>query len=185
MSHDHTNMDGMDMGTGTDTNTSSDNNMHSMPMAFQTNIHTPLYALAWTPKSQGQYAGTVVFLILLAFLHRFLVAYKAVYMRRVHEEEKRRGRVVAEGAGSSVKSEEDVNAGDEGKKSVGSVWANTPWRFSSELPRAALGTVAAGVGYLLMLAVMTFNVGYFLSVLGGLFLGELVWGRFYSSGGDH
>ncbi len=28
-----------------------------------------------------------------------------------------------------------------------------------------------------MLAVMTYNVGYFLSVLGGIFLGELVVGR--------
>lgn len=29
-----------------------------------------------------------------------------------------------------------------------------------------------------MLAVMTFNVGYFASVLGGVFLGELFAGRF-------
>jgi hypothetical protein len=29
-----------------------------------------------------------------------------------------------------------------------------------------------------MLAVMTYNVGYFLSVLGGTFLGELVAGRY-------
>jgi hypothetical protein len=29
-----------------------------------------------------------------------------------------------------------------------------------------------------MLAVMTFNVGYFLSVLGGIFLGEIAVGRY-------
>jgi hypothetical protein len=34
-----------------------------------------------------------------------------------------------------------------------------------------------------MLAVMTLNVGYFLSVLAGLFLGEIFLGR-YTVGGD-
>jgi len=32
-----------------------------------------------------------------------------------------------------------------------------------------------------MLAVMTMNVGYFLSVLGGAFLGELLFGRYSHS----
>jgi hypothetical protein len=38
--------------------------------------------------------------------------------------------------------------------------------------------VNAGVGYLLMLAVMTVNVGYFISVLAGTLIGELIFGRF-------
>ena len=32
-----------------------------------------------------------------------------------------------------------------------------------------------------MLAIMTFNLGYFLSVLGGIFLGELAVGRYAQS----
>ena len=32
-----------------------------------------------------------------------------------------------------------------------------------------------------MLAVMTMNVGYFMSVLAGVFVGELAWGRFVGS----
>jgi hypothetical protein len=35
-----------------------------------------------------------------------------------------------------------------------------------------------------MLAVMTMNVGYFMSVLAGIFVGELVWGRFIN-GAEH
>ena len=37
-----------------------------------------------------------------------------------------------------------------------------------------------------MLAVMTMNVGFFMSVLAGVFVGELVVGRFgHSDGGHH
>lgn len=32
-----------------------------------------------------------------------------------------------------------------------------------------------------MIAVMTMNVGYFLSVLGGVFLGSMVFGRFVTA----
>jgi len=65
-----------------------------------------------------------------------------------------------------------------GKKSCG---GSVPWRLSVDLPRACIFTLQAGVGYLLMLAVMTLNVGYFLSVLAGLFFGELVLGRYTAS----
>jgi hypothetical protein len=75
-----------------------------------------------------------------------------------------------------------------------------PWRLSVDLPRALLDTLLAFVGYLLevyplrcyfadclldfrMLAVMTLNVGYFLSVLSGIYLGSMIAGR-YSILGD-
>ncbi|KAL8372554.1 hypothetical protein RB595_002068 [Gaeumannomyces hyphopodioides] len=50
----------------------------------------------------------------------------------------------------------------------------------SLLERALFDVVVAALGYLLMLVVMTLNVGYFCSVLGGVFIGALVsgnWGK--------
>ncbi|KLU83211.1 copper transporter [Magnaporthiopsis poae ATCC 64411] len=59
-----------------------------------------------------------------------------------------------------------------------------PWRLSVDPLRAVIDTVIAGTGYLLMLAVMTMNIGYFLAVLGGTFLGSLAVGRF-ATGSEH
>jgi len=56
-----------------------------------------------------------------------------------------------------------------------------PWRLTTDPVRALFDTVIAGVGYMLMLAVMTMNVGYFLSVLGGTFIGSLAIGRYTTS----
>lgn len=36
-----------------------------------------------------------------------------------------------------------------------------------------------------MLAVMTMNVGYFLSILGGIFVGEMMFGRWIGASSAH
>ncbi|KAI1877788.1 hypothetical protein JX265_003796 [Neoarthrinium moseri] len=50
------------------------------------------------------------------------------------------------------------------------------WRLATSGPRAVFEVLLAVVGYLLMLAVMTMNVGYFLSVIAGVFLGTFALG---------
>lgn len=59
-----------------------------------------------------------------------------------------------------------------------------PFILAIDLPRSLLLLVQSAVGYLLMLSVMTFNVYFFISVLGGLTVGELAFGR-YSAGHGH
>ncbi|KAK2803684.1 hypothetical protein FQN50_006902 [Emmonsiellopsis sp. PD_5] len=165
----------------------------SMTMVFQNNHATPLYSNAWTPRSHGAYAGTCIFLIILAIIARSLLALKSVLEHRWAAAALSRRYVVV--AGQTPVAERvlaDPNAstgtlvssnGVEEKvrvvKSVeGGVSEVAPWRFSVDLPRAALVVVIVGVGYLLMLAVMTMNIGYFLSILAGVFIGDLAIGRF-------
>lgn len=180
--HDMT-MDGMDMGGST-------SGGHSMMnMAFFTATNTPLYSEGWTPSSAGAYAGTCIFLILLAVILRALFTAKSFLDARAIESAlKRRYVVVADQNSAAEKVMGDANS-TTGILTTNGVQENVrmvqapvkhiqPFRFSVDLPRAGLMTVIAGVGYLLMLAVMTFNVGYFLSVLGGTFLGEIAFGRF-------
>ncbi|KAF2689320.1 Ctr copper transporter-like protein [Lentithecium fluviatile CBS 122367] len=185
--HDMTSMESMDMGS----TESSSMTMSGMAMSFFTSTTTPLYSESWTPSSAGAYAGTCIFLILLAITLRALITAKSfLEARALASAIKRRYVVVADQQTVGDKAFNDANSltgiltTNGMQENVRIVEAPAkhvqPWRFSVDLPRAVIMTLIAGVGYLLMLAVMTMNVGYFLSVLAGAFIGELALGRFYN-----
>ncbi|KAI9670924.1 MAG: hypothetical protein M1817_003809 [Caeruleum heppii] len=161
--------------------------------AFTTAHTTPLYSSSWTPTSTGAYAGTCLFLVVLAVIFRALFAYKHVYERRQLDRHLNRRYVVIAGKPSKAEElshESDAKSallvGPRGQEEdVKVVKANRrevmPFRLSVDVPRALLVTLLTGVGYLLMLAVMTYNVGYFLSILAGTLVGELAIGRYGQS----
>ncbi|KZM18715.1 uncharacterized protein EKO05_0006551 [Ascochyta rabiei] len=179
-------MAGMDMS---DMDMGGSASSHSgMMMAFFTATNTPLYSEAWTPRNAGQYAGTCIFLIVLAITLRGIFTVKSLLEAKALEAAMKRRYVVVAGEKAIAEQANDAssmtgilttNGMQEDVRIVSApVKLVQPWRFSVDLPRAALMMVATGVGYLLMLAVMSFNVGYFLSILAGTFIGELALGRY-------
>jgi hypothetical protein len=131
-----------------------------MSMTFFTSSSTPLYSTQWTPKSTGAYAGTCIFIILLAALYRGSFKLLAFLEHRWLESAmKRRYVVVADKTPISecVSSDTDsktavlsANGVEENVRVVQSPMQHVqPWRFSVDLPRALIYTCIAGVGYLL------------------------------------
>ncbi|KAL7967560.1 Ctr copper transporter family domain-containing protein [Trichoderma sp. SZMC 28014] len=141
--------------------------MESMSMVFFTSTTTPLWSSAFAPKTTGQYAGACIFLIAFAVVFRVLLALR-FNLYRVMAAAKRR-------SGGSLLSMDMIET-----KST-----PRPWRANEAVTSGALDMVIAGVSYLLMLAVMTMNVGYFLSILGGIFLGSMLCSHLSGGFGGH
>lgn len=157
-------MSGMDMGGSS---SSSSSMSHSMPMAFTNDHSTSLFSHQWTPSTTGEYAGTCIFLIVLAIISRMLVAYRHVLEAKWHARDVNRRYIhVAGGDADSDKERQGLPAeqkSDEATLTVRGLDERikvirtptragiqiSPWRFSTDLPRACIFTVQAGVGYLL------------------------------------
>ena len=139
----------------------------SMSMVFTTDHSTPLYSSAWTPTGSGSYAGTCIFLVVLAIISRILQAYRHVLELKWHDKAVRRRYVVIAG-NSAEQREKQLGPGDGAESNEEAVLTSQgldervkvlrrsgrgieiqPWRFSTDLPRACVFVVQAGVGYLL------------------------------------
>ena len=108
-----------------------------MFMVFQTMMDTPLYAEAWTPSNQAEYAATCIFLVILAMFARALVALKTQLELRWHHSDRRLNTVMSKGA------EEAMYAGEQHSQTV------RPWSLKVDPLRAGLDMVIVGVGYML------------------------------------
>ncbi|TGO65907.1 hypothetical protein BOTNAR_0073g00320 [Botryotinia narcissicola] len=164
-------MPGMSMASSTSSSMSMSSdtmmNMESMAMTFFISSSTPLYSMDWTPSTIGQYAGTCIFLIAFAAIFRALLAVRVHFYQLLAAVDTRRsGGIVYE----PHREEKSIRR---------------QWRAREAILLGLIDVVLAGVGYLLMIAVMTMNVGYFLSVLAGVFVGGVVFGRYLADSSAH
>ncbi|KAK4097128.1 hypothetical protein N658DRAFT_434686 [Parathielavia hyrcaniae] len=166
--------------------------MSAMSMTFFHSADTPLFWDWWTPSGPAQYAATCAFLVALAAVTRILFAVRPVllYYARVsatgescsgqHEpfHHQRAGERLLPGDDKAATEAEDGGGGRH--NSVGRDARRWWWSgasLGSRLSRACCEVVLVCLGYFLMLAVMTMNAGYFISVLSGVFLGMFLLGN--------
>jgi len=135
---------------------------HSTMATGFTNSHTTtLYSSAWTPKTQGQYAGTCIFLIILGILLRSLWAGKTLLELRWRVADRNRRYVAVRGRNPEAsRVEQDSESKDAALITANGVEENVrvvqayaketvPFRLSVDVPRAAIVTIIVGISYLL------------------------------------
>ena len=153
----------MDMSmssSGDSSSSSSMMSMNRMRMTFFASTMTPLYAESWAPTNTSTYAGTCIFLILLAALFHGLLALKGWKETAWLDAEFNRRYVVVAGKPSKA---ERISQDSDSKRMI--LTENgveeevmvvkkrssgvRPWRLSVDPVRAVMDTVIAGVAYLL------------------------------------
>jgi copper transporter 1 len=106
--------------------------MSQMMMTFFTSTETSLCSKDWTSNGAGQYAGTCISLIVLAFVFRGLLALRTRVPILWHRRS----------SGDYQEDAKDLESGGVDR-------AKEPWRVNKALVRAILDMILAGVSYLL------------------------------------
>ncbi len=104
-----------------------------MTMVFFTATDTPLYSMAWAPKTTGQYVGICIFLIVLSVIFRALIALRCNALSLWALWRRRQETAIM------------LRENDEGYLKQ----ADRPWRINEAAAIAFLDMVLVGVSYLL------------------------------------
>jgi solute carrier family 31 (copper transporter), member 1 len=121
-----------------------------MVMTFFTSARSSLYTTAWTPTNDGQYAGTCIFLIVLAVILRFVLALRPVLEAHVWNDHPRANNhfspdhatIEQQKATSPIS-----NSFSHARRDLFSRWSG--WRVNSAAGRATYELVIAGIAYFL------------------------------------
>ncbi|KAH8157753.1 hypothetical protein CIB48_g10504 [Xylaria polymorpha] len=118
-----------------------------MAMVFFNNMVTPLYSLAWTPNNTHAYAGTCIFLIVLAVIHRALMSLRSLAFDS-NPNLVASARVASDKESLSSERIRPPHVGNLAEQ-LRKQRARHPFLVSVELGRSLLEVFIGGVGYLL------------------------------------
>jgi len=118
---------------------------------------------AWIPSSRGAIAAASIGFFLFSVLERCLAAYRRT------QELRWRAKTIAL---CDTDKEATVDSAVKARKRL-----IPPFKLSEDIPRGIVQSIQSTFVYAMMLAVMTFNGAYILSIILGLGTGEFLVGR--------
>ncbi|KAL1739458.1 Ctr copper transporter family-domain-containing protein [Schizophyllum fasciatum] len=127
---------------------------------------------AWAPRSSGAIAGACIGLVVLAIVERLITAWRSRLedswaVRCLSADEDEKGKLPEATAATLPAPSPQIIP---------------PFILSHDLSRGAMFALQSLLSYALMLAVMTFNAAYLISILAGLGVGEAMFGRWKGVG---
>lgn len=133
--------------------------MVMMPMWFTWTVNTILWVRKWHPTSLAPYLATCLLLVACGIGHEALASWRVSFLRASP------AAAAALGQGYAALPAQHSGGGGSGSR-------QELLRF--RVLNSCLYAANMATGYLLMLAVMTFNVGIFASVVVGMGLGHFL-----------
>ncbi|KAG1467981.1 hypothetical protein G6F56_004101 [Rhizopus delemar] len=170
----------MDMSSSSTTSDSSMDSMSDMGTFHWATSGDGLWINSWIPESEGAYIGACFGILIMSILSRGLPALEAYITawRALRDERIQRNQL-------DIDIKQDIE-----KPSTPTLYPSIPrlpivpaFSWKGDTLRSFLSAFSAFISYLLMMVVMTGNGGFFFVIIGGIFIGEMAFGRFKSLGG--
>jgi len=128
-----------------------------------------LWFNGWVPQTRGAMAGACIGLFVLALVDRWIAAVRA--MMNLHWREV-----------GDRKANKKMSGDREKKRGMARLRA-PPFVPAHDIMRGAMHAVQTLLGFAFMLAVMTFQAAYIITLILGLGIGEMLFGRYASGAG--
>ncbi|KAG1876166.1 CTR copper uptake transporter [Suillus tomentosus] len=127
-----------------------------------------LWFLGWVPKSSGAMVGTCFALFMLAMIERWIVACRGVMEFHWSQQ-------------AIIIASDKLNTVPTRSSPIGFIKHFTPpFIPAHDISRGVMFVAQTLLNYLFMLTIMTFQLGFILSLVVGLGVGETLFGRFGS-----
>ncbi|CAO3619082.1 unnamed protein product [Cunninghamella echinulata] len=133
---------------------------------------------SWVPQSEPAYIGACIGLFIFSIASRGMLALENYFNAwRAFKLEQQNQSISLRNSTKSLTSEYQKESNYPKELDLPTV---PPFSWITDLTRSFLTALSSFLSYLLMMAVMTGNGGYFLVIICGVFVGEVAFGRFKS-----